>query len=313
MGKRGFGNGMFQACNYQQSNYHYQVKKRKGQKKQCKLETIQDSSESTKAPRTNEEKIRQEQASWKRSRFEFLEHYLKKTTVSGSNCILCNKPGAVRCLTCGNRPVFCEEDGKKHFGLKRCVLVYPSGKTLSPEIVKTEQVFDVEELDSDSDAETQNNINAEKGDQASKVKTTFVSLEGSFCQSNEYRPEELMEMGYFPGSPSNPKVGFHLKLMELASVLYTTCHCSYATIWEMVKQMHHIPPNGQIYPRFAKALRQFMFMKHLITHGRTSEMELDEFGPGITTCPCCDVDESYTGTLIFVKSLYISGQKRLTL
>lgn len=59
------------------------------------------------------------------------------------------------------------------------------------------------------------------------------------------------------------------------------------------------PAPSDLTARFNEAIQQYLIMYHFLEHGRiTADLAHDD--PGITECPCCTADASFSGPLVKV-------------
>jgi hypothetical protein len=116
---------------------------------------------------------------------------------------------------------------------------------------------------------------------------------------------ELTARNFFPSSPHSPQVGFHIKLMEFAALIYEVGDVPHLRLWEIVVASFasQTPVPRDLYERFMAALRQFMFIRHLITHGKQSVSDIRD-GAGSTVCPACSPAEDFSGSLFKVQNVH---------
>ncbi|KAI9352610.1 hypothetical protein BDR26DRAFT_849549 [Obelidium mucronatum] len=113
------------------------------------------------------------------------------------------------------------------------------------------------------------------------------------CENHTYA-EALIGSGFFPASPTKPDYAFRFDVLRTA--LLARQHIggsSYNSVFKalLLRQHPTVRLNSstmyrKIYRPFARALREFSVVKHLISHCRLTKEIQEKHGVGFTQCPC---------------------------
>jgi hypothetical protein len=119
----------------------------------------------------------------------------------------------------------------------------------------------------------------------------LIHLSG-WTEVSSLTKEEIINMNYFPGSPTRPTVAFHVKLLSLCSKMYDIGNMSNDLILKVITSEFHQKLPRDVYDRFSEALRFFKFTKHMLLHGESAVTN--------TKCPACTPDPSSNASLFKV-------------
>lgn len=117
-----------------------------------------------------------------------------------------------------------------------------------------------------------------------------------------YRKKPCFTSEYYPGTPKDPRVYFHYKLMNQA---YNLAKGGLAAnrIWDFICQDYHKAPPEKCYKQFLNALTEIFSWKTLdqnliLTQSAQADRSDLDFVP---SCPCCFGDKNTTKNIILVR------------
>ena len=153
-------------------------------------------------PQTHEETTTIERKAWDASRFDLVGSLLHSMTIAEKLCSYgdCRLNASHLCESCTSRSSFCNEHAQHHFSLLHCCLIDVRGDHIN-----------------------------EIGDSSS---STILVTRDAWFYSRKMSVKELLDRHFFPGSPQQPVLGFHIKLLKLAAEMYKSGDMTHEKIWK---------------------------------------------------------------------------------
>lgn len=182
----------------------------------------------------------------------------------------CSELSTMICCSCTKKRTFCLEHGKIHF----------IELNHSLRVKSTSKLFQIHQAPS----------------------CVYITKDGWWFGDLK-TPEELLEMGFFPATPVKPKVAFDFSFLRMVALLFSNLQQSFDKITELFNSYFVESAPSFAFDHLSEVTLLFSTFRGAIERKVFDFQRYKEVGFGKTECPCCNVNELYTGTLIFVKSI----------